>query len=93
MAHPIYVCLEHKLTFHTEAVAARHAVKHGIRNGWSMQSPKLFVFIGYCTDSGCGKNRLLPASAWELDEANRKIKDAEEVTNEAYRIAHGWGAK
>ncbi|MBA7634073.1 hypothetical protein ES703_41652 [subsurface metagenome] len=71
MAHPIFVCLEHKLTFHTRAVAGRHATKHG-RDYSACLDDKIFVEIGECSETRCDKNKLLPATEEELRQATEK---------------------
>lgn len=71
MAHPIYVCLEHKLTFHAARVAGRHATSHD-RSYLDCLKEGLFVEIGECSDGRCGKDRLLPATEEELRQATEK---------------------
>lgn len=71
MSHPIFVCLKHKLTFHTAGVAGRHAVSHGARYDGCLDEG-VFVKIGECFNPLCGKDRLLPATDGELQQAHEK---------------------
>lgn len=72
MAHPVFVCLEHKLTFHSTRVAGRHAVSHGSKGYPDCLNKGIFAIIGECPGGGCDKNRLIPATEEELRQATEK---------------------
>lgn len=73
MPHPIIVCLEHKLIFHSMRVAGRHAVSH-YKTAHDCLEEGLFVEIDQCHIPRCGRDRLLPATVDELRRARRVLQ-------------------
>lgn len=84
MAHDIFVCLEHKVTFHSASVAGRHASaphKGGSGPYWVLLERGIFVDIGECRErsywGGCQKRRVLPSTDEELKRAKEVKKKGE----------------
>lgn len=73
MVHNIYVCLEHKLIWHSLRAAGRHAsLSHGGATYIDMLNKGVFVDIGVCSKSASG-------NIWNrCDQKNLKMRDATE---------------
>ena len=74
MAHPIFVCLEHRLTFHGASIAGRHAIKHRT-DYYDCLEKGVFVQIGTCEPrwQQC-EDKMRPSTESELNQAREKAE-------------------